>query len=166
MHAADLRTLVHYNYWARDRMLDAVAKLAPELYTKPLGNSFSSVRDTVVHLYGAEWIWFTRFKGQSPMELPRAAEFPDLNSVRAAWGDVESGWRSLVANIEDGDVDTVIAFKTMAGATANSPLGPMIQHVVNHASYHRGQVTTMLRQLGADPPKSMDLIYYHREQAK
>jgi uncharacterized damage-inducible protein DinB len=68
--------------------------------------------------------------------------------------------------MEDTDVDTVIAFKTMAGATATSPLGQMIQHVVNHGTYHRGQVTTMVRQLGAEPPKSMDLIFYHREQSK
>src|SRR5262245_6322900 len=100
MHATDLRTLIHYNYWARDRMLDAVARLTPEQFTKLLGNSFSSVRDTVVHLYGAEWIWITRFKGQSPMELPKPGEFSDLASVRAAWSDVESGWRSLVANME------------------------------------------------------------------
>lgn len=166
MHATDLRTLVHYNYWARDHMLDAVARLAPEQYTKPLGNSFSSVHDTIVHLYGAEWIWITRCKGQSPMELPRPSEFANLAAVRAAWRDVEAAWRSLVTNMEDSDVDTAIAFKTMVGSTATSPLGQMIQHVVNHGTYHRGQVTTMLRQLGAEPPKSMDLIFYHREQSK
>jgi uncharacterized damage-inducible protein DinB len=166
MHASDLRTLVHYNYWARDRMMDAVARLTPEQYSKPLGSSFSSVRDTVVHLYGAEWIWFTRFKGQSPTELPKTSEFADLAALRTAWSDVESGWRSLVANMDDGDVDTVIAFKTLAGASATSPLGQLVQHVVNHGTYHRGQVTTMVRQLGAEAPKSMDLIFYHREQAK
>ena len=41
----------------------------------------------------------------------------------------------------------------------------MVQHVVNHGSYHRGQVTTMLRQLGAQPPKSQDLITFYRERA-
>ena len=44
-----------------------------------------------------------------------------------------------------------------------SVLWHMLQHVVNHATYHRGQVTTLLRQLGAAPPKSMDLIAYYRE---
>jgi uncharacterized damage-inducible protein DinB len=38
----------------------------------------------------------------------------------------------------------------------------MVQHVVNHASYHRGQITTMLRQLGAPPAKPMDMIAYYR----
>jgi uncharacterized damage-inducible protein DinB len=44
-----------------------------------------------------------------------------------------------------------------------SPLWQMVQHVVNHGSYHRGQVTTMLRQLGSKPPKSLDMIAYYRE---
>ena len=41
----------------------------------------------------------------------------------------------------------------------------MVQHVVNHGSYHRGQVTTMLRQLGAEPAKGMDMIAYYRAKA-
>jgi uncharacterized damage-inducible protein DinB len=41
----------------------------------------------------------------------------------------------------------------------------MLQHVVNHGSYHRGQVTTLLRQLGAPAPKSVDLIAFYRERA-
>jgi uncharacterized damage-inducible protein DinB len=41
----------------------------------------------------------------------------------------------------------------------------MLQHLVNHGSYHRGQVTTMLRQMGATPPKAMDLIAFYRERA-
>jgi uncharacterized damage-inducible protein DinB len=48
--------------------------------------------------------------------------------------------------------------------TGASPLWQMLQHVVNHATYHRGQVTTLLRQLGATPPKSQDLIAFYRER--
>jgi uncharacterized damage-inducible protein DinB len=147
-------------------MLAAVTKLDAEGYAKPLGNSFGSVRDTVVHIYGAEWVWFSRFKGEKPAGLPKPGDYPSLDSLRAAWSDVESGWRSLVANLSDEDIDTVIRFKTLAGAEALSPLGAIIQHVVNHGTYHRGQVTTMLRQLGAEPPESTDLIFYYREMAK
>ncbi len=166
MHASDLRTLIHYNYWARDRMLAAVAKLLPEGYAKPMANSFASVRDTVVHIYGAEWVWFSRFKGESPTGLPHVSGYPDLPSLKKAWGEVEAGWRSLVANLDDDNVSTVIRFKTLNGHDAQSPLGEMIQHVVNHGTYHRGQVTTMIRQMAAEPPESMDLIFYYRENQK
>ena len=46
------------SYWARDRVLDAVAVLTPEQYTRDLGNSFKSIRDTLVHSYSAEWVWY------------------------------------------------------------------------------------------------------------
>jgi uncharacterized damage-inducible protein DinB len=63
------------------------------------------------------------------------------------------------------DVDRVIEYRLMSGQPGASPLWQMLQHLINHGSYHRGQVTTMLRQLGAAPPKSMDLITFYREQA-
>jgi uncharacterized damage-inducible protein DinB len=53
----------------------------------------------------------------------------------------------------------------LSGAAGKSVFWHMAQHVVNHATYHRGQVTTLLRQLGAPPPASMDLITYYREPA-
>jgi uncharacterized damage-inducible protein DinB len=52
----------------------------------------------------------------------------------------------------------------MSGEDARSVFSHMLQHLVNHATYHRGQVTTMLRQLGAPAPKSQDLIRYYREK--
>jgi uncharacterized damage-inducible protein DinB len=59
----------------------------------------------------------------------------------------------------------VINFRTLAGASASAPIAHIVQHVVNHGTYHRGQVTTMIRQLGGEPPKSLDLILYYRERA-
>jgi uncharacterized damage-inducible protein DinB len=57
-------------------------------------------------------------------------------------------------------------YRLFSGATGVSPFWQLLQHVVNHASYHRGQVTTMLRQLGAPPAKSTDLITFYRERAQ
>jgi uncharacterized damage-inducible protein DinB len=53
---ATLRELFAYNYWARDRQLEACAALTQEQFQRPLGNSFSSLRDTLAHLVGAEWV--------------------------------------------------------------------------------------------------------------
>jgi uncharacterized damage-inducible protein DinB len=56
-----------------------------------------------------------------------------------------------------------LSYQHMNGQPDSSIFWHMLQHVVNHGSYHRGQVTTMLRQIGASPPKSMDLIAFYRE---
>jgi uncharacterized damage-inducible protein DinB len=71
--------------------------------------------------------------------------------------------RAYIEGLDDHDLDHAISYKLLSGQPGAAVLWHMIQHVVNHASYHRGQVTTMLRQLGAAPPKSTDLIIYYRE---
>lgn len=162
MNLADLKNLLEYHYWARDRMLDAVEPLTPEQFTKDLGSSFKSIRDTVAHTHAAEWAWHSRWRGVSPAELLPADRFPDVASARAAWSDLEQQVRSLVDGMSESDVTNVIAYKLLSGAEGSSPFWQMLQHMVNHASYHRGQVTTMLRQLGAKPGKSMDMIAFYR----
>ncbi len=165
MNVRDLQTLVDYHYWARDRLLAALEPLTPEQYTRDLGSSFKSIRDTATHTYAAEWAWHERWQGRSPEALIAADRFADLAALRAAWSDGERAIRGFVDRLGDADVDRVIEYKLLSGAAGASPIGHMVQHVVNHASYHRGQITTMLRQIGAAPAKSMDLIAYYRVKA-
>jgi uncharacterized damage-inducible protein DinB len=159
----DLETLLDYHYWARDRALDAAAQLTAEQLTRDLGSSFPSVRDTLAHLWGAEWIWFERWRGRSPTALPDAARFADVAALRAEWKTLEAGVRAFVAELGD-DTDREFSYRNLAGKEGRSPFWQMVQHVVNHGSYHRGQVATMLRQLGAAPAKGMDMILFHRER--
>jgi uncharacterized damage-inducible protein DinB len=160
----DLQTLVDYHYWARDRMLVVVETVPPEQLTKNLRNSFGSIFDTVVHLYGADWIWRTRWDGESPTALPPPSSFPDLAAVRAAWDDEEQRIRAVLTRLA-ADVSQPLQYRGWDGRTYTQPFWQMLQHLVNHGSYHRGQVTTMLRQVGAAPPKAMDLIAFYRERA-
>jgi uncharacterized damage-inducible protein DinB len=166
MTAQDLQTLLDYHYWARDRLLEALDLLTPEQFTRDLGSSFKSVRDTVSHTYAAEWAWYQRWQGQSPDKLLPADLFPDVAALRRAWSEHEAKMRSFVAGLGDEGASRVIDYKLLNGSPGSSPVGEMVQHVVNHASYHRGQVTTMLRQMGAAPPRPMDLIAYYRLTAK
>ena len=159
----DLRTLLDFHYWARDRMFDAIEPLTPEQFTRNLGNSFPSVRDTVVHIYAAEWVWYERWQGHSPTALLPADQFPDVATLRREWLEHEQKVRAYVEGIGDAGVDRVMPYTLLSGVSSKSPFWQMLQHVVNHASYHRGQVTTMLRQLGAAPAKSCDLITFYRE---
>jgi uncharacterized damage-inducible protein DinB len=159
-----LRTLVDYHYWARDRLLAAVESLTVEQFVQNMGNSFSSVRDTLVHLLSAETIWLKRWHGQTPQGMLPPDSFPDLASIRVAWTKHESQMRAFMQGLDTDGVNRVIEYRSLAGEPFASVFSHMLQHVVNHASYHRGQVTTMLRQLGVPPPKTMDLINFYRER--
>jgi uncharacterized damage-inducible protein DinB len=164
MNFHTLETLLDYHYWARDRILDAAERLTPEQLTRDLGNSFPSVRDTLVHLFSAEWVWCARWQGASPQTMLDPAAFPDVASLRAAWHEHEQKVRAVLAQFGENGIVRAIEYRTFNGVAQAQPFWQMLQHVVNHGSYHRGQVTTMLRQLGAAPPRSLDLIAFYREQ--
>jgi len=160
----DLRLLVDYNYWARDRILDAVSALTPEQFTQPLGNSFSSIRDTIAHICDAESIWIRRWNGEQPLGFQNPERTPDSAAAREEWAGLERQIREVLERLGPEGVERTIKYKDMRGAPRSDVFWQMVQHVVNHGSYHRGQVTTMLRQLGATPPKYMDLIVFYREK--
>jgi uncharacterized damage-inducible protein DinB len=158
-----LSELVDYHYWAQERVFDAVEALTPEQFTKDLGSSFPSVRDTLVHLHFAELAWYARWQ-QEPVPAPPSPEsFPDLDSIRQASRVHEVRMRAFVERLgQDGINGSMTYVSRIDGKDHQSLYWKMIQHVVNHGTYHRGQVTMMLRQLGATPVGT-DLILFYRE---
>ena len=160
----DLQTLLDFHYWARDRVLEAAAALPLDQYTRDLGGSFKSVRDTLVHLYSAEWAWYQRWQGTSPTAALVFADYPDVETLRRTWTAHEQKVRAHLDSLGEADVARVINYRLFSGQAGASPFSQMLLHMVNHGSYHRGQVTTMLRQLGAKPPASVDMITYYREK--
>jgi uncharacterized damage-inducible protein DinB len=159
-----LRFMYQYNAWADRRLLDACGALTNEQFTRNLGSSFSSVRDTVTHLYGAEWVWNERFQGRSPAALLSGAGFPDLASIRPKLEEMDQYYIDLVSKMTQQELDRVIRYKSFTGEEFSNPLWQSLHQVSNHATYHRGQVVTMLRQLGVKAV-STDLIGYYRELA-
>jgi uncharacterized damage-inducible protein DinB len=162
MTLQDLQTMLDYHYWARDRLLDALEALTPEQYNRDLGSSFRSIRETVTHIYAAEWAWHSRWQGESPTTLLPSDRFPDLAALRQRWREHETQMRAFVNSLDESGTSRMIEYKLLSGQPGASPIWQMLQHVVNHASYHRGQITTMLRQIGVPPAKPMDMIAYYR----
>jgi uncharacterized damage-inducible protein DinB len=164
MKPTEMVTLYEYNAWADRRALEAASALTQEQFTKKLGSSFSSVRDTLSHIYGAEWIWLERFQGLSPSAFPDDSGFTDIAKLKASWAAFELTLLKFVRGLTQEDLDREMEYKTMKFGVYRNPLWQSMQHVVNHGTYHRGQVTTMLRQLGAQPILT-DLMHFYREQA-
>jgi len=163
MNLTDLETLVEFHYWATGRVLDAVEPLSADEFTRDLGNSFPSVRDTLGHLYAADWIWCSRWEGEPLAALPDPKTFPDLASIRQAWDAHERRLRGVLKHFGEIGVDQPIEY-VRDGVRWAQPFWQSFQHLVNHGTYHRGQVITMLRQLGVTTVPSTDLIAFYREQ--
>jgi len=159
-----MRVLYDYNAWANRRHLEAASKITTEEFLRPMGSSFGSLRDTLAHIYGAEWIWLERFQGRSPEKLPDIAQFQDVPSLREKWLEHEARLLAFVASLSQDDLNCVMEYKTLKFGVYRNPLWQSMQHVVNHGTYHRGQSTTLIRQLNAQPILT-DLMHFYRERA-
>jgi uncharacterized damage-inducible protein DinB len=166
MNIQDFRLLYDFNSWANGRALEACGALSVEQFTRNLGNSFPSVRDTLFHICGAEWIWLERWHGRSPDAIPSAADYPNLEAVRRRLAEVERDLSDYVASLTPEDLQRVMHFKTLSGVPYSQPLWQCLQHVANHSTYHRGQITTMLRQLGAKAVNTEMIAFYREHSAR
>lgn len=153
-----LRELVDYNYWARDRQLQVCATLTQEQFLRPLGGSFESVRATLAHLLAVEWIWLERWRGRAPRTLLAVEEFPTVAALAERWETVERELREYVAGLSEDALASPMTITTTRGEQWTYPLWRMIYHLLNHQSFHRGQVTQQLRLLGVAPPRADFLV--------
>jgi uncharacterized damage-inducible protein DinB len=163
MTPEEIRVLYEYDAWANHRLLDAAKALTQEQFTRDMGSSFPSVRDTLAHIMGGQWIWLERWQGRSATSLPAATDYADLLSLRKRWAEVENNLLNFVRGLTMERLASVDEYKTQTAGTFSCPLWQIMQHLVNHGTYHRGQVTTLLRQLGAKSV-STDLSFFYRER--
>jgi uncharacterized damage-inducible protein DinB len=168
------RELYAYNSWARDRQLEACAALSAGQFLKPMGSSFSSVRDTLAHIVGAEWIWLERWRGRSPQTMPDVpaglpfeetmrrwhAQFATVAALRERWSEIEGDSRAYLTGLSQAALADQLVYVNIRGQQWSYPLWRTLLHVVNHGTHHRGQVTTLLRQLGAKAPE-VDFLVAH-----
>lgn len=163
MRIAEVQSLYAYNEWANARIFSAAAALDPEVLATPRGSSFSSIRDTLAHIATSEWIWLRRWRGENPTAPPDWGSLPDAPELTAKLREVESDRTAFLNALTDADLSTPLAYRNLKGEDFREPLEDQLAHVVNHSTYHRGQIATLFRQAGATAP-STDLIVFKREQ--
>jgi uncharacterized damage-inducible protein DinB len=155
--------LFGYGSWANARMFEAAESLPEEQVVAGATSSFPSVGATLAHIVGAEWIWLRRWLGDNPRSFPAwTSTYPGLMALRAELTALEAERASFLARLTDGDLDREVTYRRMDGQAFSQGLGQLIRHVVNHSTYHRGQLAAQLRQLGHAPP-STDFVRYLRD---
>ena len=163
MTLAEIETLFAYDSWANGRIIAALQPLSHDELTRDLGTSLGSILGTLVHLIGAEEVWLRRWQGNPRAGIMTTEETPNLSSLEARWRTIEGDRDRFVAGLDDDGLEETMTIQTMSGETFEHRLWQMAQHVANHSSYHRGQIVTMLRQLGHEAPGT-DLILFYRER--
>ena len=152
---AHLRSLLAYDQWANDKILAVVALLTDEQMDAKGGASFDSIRETLLHIAGAQMIWCWRLTGQDMTAFATPSHQDPVRWFASAHADL----RRLSASLKDDDFDRLFPYKDRAGVDHVRPFGELIVHLVNHGTYHRGEVALMLSAAGHSPG-DLDYLYY------
>lgn len=154
-----LSDLLAYDRWANHLYLDVITTLESEQFTRKLGGSFESIRDTLVHLAWAEWVWVERWQGRSPQVRATPDQFPSVASVQVYLKEVEEAQVRVLERNQPGMATVRIRYTNLKREIWEYSFEEMVHHVMMHSAYHRGQLATLLRQLDVVPPTTDYLVY-------
>ncbi len=160
-----LRTLYDYNGWANRRILDTTAQLPPELYLAGSGGSFPSLRDTLVHIMSAQWIWLSRWQGTSPRAMLDPHEYANVVAIRTRWEEIEQATQLFVGALDQDSLARVITYTNTHEEQWAYPLWQMLVHQVNHATQHRSEIAVTLTECGHSPGELDFLVYIDQQRA-
>ena len=153
--------LFAYNAWANRLIFDASGALPSETYLRDLKSSHGGIHGTLAHIVWAEQLWLHRWLSRPNPAVPQGKDLRDLAAVRARWEEVEAERGRFIFQLTDAQLMDTRLVKPSTGGEYAHTFSQMFRHTVDHSSYHRGQVVTLLRQVGAVPPVT-GLIFYHR----
>ena len=160
-----LTEYAQYNYWANERIA-TLLEGHPEVIDVEIPSSFPTVRRTVCHLWDAETIWLKRLQGVSLDYWPSERYGNDGLAFLDLWLSVSGAFITIIKENDDDFVETSIHYKATSGREHTNAVWQIIMHVMNHGTYHRGQLITMLRELGVDHDlPATDLIVFFRAKA-
>lgn len=163
MQIAEIRSLYEYLFWAHERMMASVERVSGEDFVRDLGSSHRSLRGTLAHMMGAEWLYLSRWHGVFPDAMLDPSAFPDLSSLEERWAGIRRELRSFLGRLREENLTTVFRYRNLHGDEVSLPFFVTLLHVVNHNTYHRGQVVSLLRMVGQQP-EGTDLYRFYLEE--
>jgi uncharacterized damage-inducible protein DinB len=153
-----------YHRWADERLLTACTMLTDAQYAQHLGGSFPSLRALVAHMAASAEVWRTRLAGGEVTTVMTEAQVPTVESAMRCLVHAQDVFGREAARPAD-ELNQTFAYRNTRGVEVSLPRWAMLWHIVNHGTYHRGQMAAMLRQLGVAPPPT-DITLWASEQRK
>ncbi len=158
-----LKDYTKYNIWANERICRILEQLPADILDKEIKSSFSSIRKTLYHIWDAETIWHKRLNGKSLKEWPSETFKGSFEEFKTEFLGGSGKFFMYVLNKEPKQLEQSLTYKNIKGETFTNKICHIIQHVVNHSTFHRGQIITMLRTEGVTELLPTDFIAFARE---
>src|SRR6516165_6856812 len=146
-----------YNVWANKKLLDAVAELDEAQQHREIASSFNSLYKTFFHVWSAGTIWWLRFQQQnSPVSGDPFNH--SMKTLSDGLQHLDMEWQGWVSSKDEANFIQKIEYRNSKGDKFHEPIYQVLLHLFNHSTYHRGQIVTMLRQLGLEKIPQTDFI--------
>ena len=165
MTEQEIQKLFAYNSWGTNRVFEALAKIPEDLYRKDLKAGHGGIQGTLTHLVAAEKIWLSRWTGNPETSMLSQKDVASLAALKVIWEDVAARTARFVAKLDGEKLSSTFEYATTEGKRLAQTYQQSLMHVVNHSSYHRGQIAILMRQVGAQPVGT-DLIAFYRLTAQ
>ena len=159
MLSDQIRRFFSFNAWAWDRTFASVIRLDEQAYFAPRQLFEGSIHATLVHCFAAEYIWLERCNGRSPAALFDPDELGGGAALLERWQETRAGWQEFLQDLTDESCARVVTYRNTRGEQFALPLQDICQHVVNHATEHRSQLTPILYHEG-QPTEPLDYALY------
>lgn len=134
-----------YHIWASGKLLAFIASLPEDVFSKKVNLGFASIAEVAGHLASAEEVWFARLRGETPPPLT-AKLFRTIEEARDYMNRMHEKNREYVRNVQDWEA--IVNYRNTLNQSFQNTIGDIVEQVINHGTYHRGNMTTMLRFLG------------------
>lgn len=157
-----LISYTQYEYWANEKLLSVVRDLTEEQQKRSITSSFPSLFKTFLHMWDANTIWWQRLQKAGEIMVPSLTFHPTMAEVEKGLLQSNQQWINWIKDASPEDLEYVLPYKTMKGDAFAQPVKEIVLHLGNHSSYHRGQVVTMLRQVGVEKIPQVDYILFSR----
>lgn len=150
-----------YSAWATRQVLEACLSLTAEQIDRDMGASHSSILQTFCHIHDGERVWLRRLVEVGNDCLPPGPP-PEhsFETLIQSWPELWGGYRRWLESASDDDLSFELSTILPDGALFRVPRWQIVLHAINHTTFHRGQIITMLRSFGVKPPNT-DLTAYH-----
>ena len=158
----DIAALFAYDRWANRKVLDACRKLTAERYVAEPVPGWSSVRSTISHIALATEFNLRTLAGDPDDRVSTEAELVTVDDVARLLERAYHRLEELRPTLTPERLNTVLTLRAI-GRTFTLPRWAILRHIVNHSSYHRGQVASKLKRFGIEQPIT-DFFWWVIEQ--
>jgi uncharacterized damage-inducible protein DinB len=161
MYKAYFIDLALYNSWANEKVIDWLSQIGDEQWERANVSSYSSIRQTAVHIASAEKIWVDFWnKVANPVYL--SANFMGTkDELLVIWKEASNRLAGFIKRHPEEKLTELVSFTYPNGRTGRMQYDQTFAHSINHSTYHRGQLVTLLRQAGYENLSSIDLATYY-----